>query len=107
MVEQWCYTTKKLGSLSSVNEDSYEEIWSLFRNFNIKIDFKIPEFDSKGKLHYHCLIYLPKNFYRKHLKPHGFSTEIVKCHDYNGWLQYSSKDLDKLDPLSIMFDKTL
>ncbi len=59
---------------------------------------------ANGILHYHGIIMLNKNFYRKRLYLDGFSLKLKEIFDEKGWITYITKDLNKLDKKSIMFE---
>ncbi len=104
---KFAFTIKKLGSVSSATEESYKQFFQRLRNCGIEAKYKFAETDSKGKLHYHGLILMNKNFYRNRLRIRGFSTFFKKITDEEGWFQYCTKQIQFLDKKKIMFDKTI
>ncbi len=94
---KYCFTIKKFGSVEDVDEISYLPCWHLWHDLDINIEYKYPEFDSKGKLHYHGLIKLPNNYYRKRLQLRGYSTYFKKCYDAKNWLLYCTNSFVNYD----------
>lgn len=86
----FCYTVKSLG----VDKDAdYDPFFDKLERFNIPIEYKISERDSKGKTHYHGIIYLDKGFYRKRLKTTGFNLKLEEMQNRSAWLKYIHKDV--------------
>lgn len=84
----FAYTVKTLTS----NND-YQVFFDKLSKLSVKVEYKISELDSKGKLHYHGILYLDKGFYRKRICVSGFHVKLVELHDRVGWLKYIHKDV--------------
>lgn len=84
----FAYTIKSLGQDLDADYDPF------FRKLSKhKIEYKIAEVDGKGKKHYHGIVLLPKNFYRRRLTTQGFSLKLVQLYDRAGWIRYIHKDV--------------
>lgn len=93
----FAYTIKSLG----VNkDDDYSPFFNKLKRLNITVEYKISERDSKGKLHYHGIIYLKKGFYRKRLLLRGYHIKLEEIYDKAGWIKYIHKDVywDYVEP---------
>lgn len=94
---KYCFTVKKLGPVQGVTKSTYFPIWNKWKDLNVNIKFKYSELDSEKKLHYHGLILLPKNYYRKRLMLRGYHTYFKKCYDEKNWLRYSTNSFRNYD----------
>lgn len=70
----------------------YEPFFKRLDKLSIKVEYKIGELDSKGKLHYHGILYLDKGFFRKRICLNGYHVKLVELHDRKGWIKYIHKD---------------
>lgn len=61
------------------------------------VNCKYPEFDSKGKLHYHGIVTIPTKVYRKAMCPKGMHFLLKPIHDELGWEEYIKKDQTSTD----------
>jgi len=93
--------TVKINSENStqVTPEMYSPIFNRWDKFNLSLEYKIPEKDSKGKLHYHGIVYVPKGFYRKKMliKDHNgknYHLKLVELFDKKGWEKYIHKDCE-------------
>ncbi len=84
----FAFTVKTLTS-----EINYDAFFKKLSKLSIKVEYKISELDSKGKLHYHGILYLDKGFYRKRICVTGYHVKLVELHDRQGWLKYIHKDV--------------
>lgn len=89
----FAYTVKKLGTTEVASAD-YDPFFDKLNSYSIKVEYKVPEADSKGKLHYHGIIYLKKGFFRKRIMVKGFHVKLVELYNRDGWIKYISKDLE-------------
>lgn len=87
----FAYTVKSLGN--DLDAD-YKPFFDKLERFKVPIEYRVPERDSKGKLHYHGIIYLRKGFYRKKISCQGFHIRLREITDRAGWLRYIHKDVD-------------
>jgi len=55
---------------------------------------KCGEYDSKGKLHYHGIVSIPKKCFRKNLCLTGLHLKMKPIYDEEGWERYYKKDQD-------------
>lgn len=87
----FAYTVKALGNQTAAKE-SYDEVFRKFVS-NGTVEYKVAELDPQGKLHYHGILVLPKNFYRKRLVTKGIHLKLVEVFNKAGWLRYIHKDV--------------
>lgn len=88
----FAYTVKTLGKRDVTSAD-YQPFFDRLNNLGIKVEYKIPEKDTKGKLHYHGILYLRKGFFRKRICLKGFHVKLDELYDRKGWLKYIHKDV--------------
>lgn len=72
---------------------NYDPFFDKLKKFKITIEYNISERDSKGKVHYHGILYLKKGFYRKRLVTKGFRLLLKEITDRAGWIKYIHKDV--------------
>lgn len=84
----WAFTIKNVHS----GPDQYDQFFKRAEGFGCIIDCKYAENDSKGKLHYHGIILIPKGLFRKKLMLHGLHLKLDELYDRAGWLKYITKD---------------
>lgn len=89
----FAYTVKALAT-KDVTLDTYGTFFNKLDKLGIKVEYKVWEFDSKRKLHYHGILYLDKGFYRKRLTTAGMHMKLVELTDRKGWIKYIYKDQD-------------
>lgn len=89
----FAYTVKILRT-GEVTEADYQPFFDRIDNLNITVEYKMPEKDSKGKLHYHGILYLKKGFFRKRICLKGFHIKLDELYDRKGWLKYIHKDVE-------------
>lgn len=84
---------------------NYTEYWNLLTYRKCKVIHMIPELDSKGIVHYHGILVVPKNTFLKKLIISGMHVKYDDIHNIEGWIKYTLKsqkpkdtdiDLDKL-----------
>lgn len=77
---------------------TYDDIWSYWQvNHNVKIRSRYPEYDKKGKLHYHGIIKVPRKVFRKNLLLPQMHMKLVPLWNElaeQGWNHYCIKDQD-------------
>ena len=73
----------------------YQSFFDRCEKFGVKITHKYPEYDSKGKLHIHGIMQIPKGFYRKKICMDGLHIKLVEIYDEAGWKRYITKDQPK------------
>lgn len=88
----FAYTVKTLGP-STVTSNDYVPFFRRLEALGVEVEYKIDELDSKGKLHYHGIIYLKKGFYRKRVSLKGFHVKLEELYNKAGWLKYIHKDV--------------
>lgn len=59
------------------------------------VECKYPEYDSKGRLHYHGCVQIPKKVLRSKLNIKGLSMRFIYVYDMEGWLKYCRKDQEE------------
>ena len=98
---RFAFTVKILGlKPSKCDEKDYEVFFdSLYKKCMI-VNFKIAEFDSKGLLHYHGVITLKKNYYRKKLIVKGYHLHVTKLRSLFIWTKYCYKNI-MIDTLTL------
>lgn len=81
-----------------VDTTDYRSFFERCEKMGCPITHKYSELDSKGKLHYHGIINIPKGFYRKRLMVDGLHLKLVELFDHEGWLKYCQKAQEALEP---------
>lgn len=87
------YTVKRLGK--SENCDYVLKRWN---QLGVTTLLRVPERDSRDKLHYHGIIRVPKNMLYQRLQVRGyhiFTQEVSNYRDYKKWLKYCNKELNE------------
>lgn len=92
-------------TVKDVRTDStdYDQFFDMLNNHKCIIECKYPEYDSKGKLHYHGVMQIPKSVRRTKLVIKGLSIRLDEVYNMEGWLNYIKKDQKK--PVTKMFKK--
>lgn len=88
----FAFTVKIIRRGTTPTEDDYLPFFAKLAKFQIEIEYKIPEFDKMGRLHYHGIIYLKKGFYRKKICVPGMHIKLEEIYDKKGWEKYIHKD---------------
>ncbi len=93
-MEQYAFTVKvtQQHTPADVNEKSYTAFFDLLRARGIRVILKQSEYDSKGFLHFHGIIEMKNNFYRKKIRSKGFHLYLKEIYDLEGWVRYVLKD---------------
>lgn len=86
----FAYTIKH--NTDAPTAEDYIPFFEKLEHYKVNIEYKISELDSKGRLHYHGIIYLTKGFYRKKLCVKGLHVKLVEIYDKSGWTKYIHKD---------------
>ncbi len=90
--ELWAFTCKILRyPRNGGSEKDYEPFFKLlYRLTNVII--YCGEVDSKGKLHYHGVIRIQNNFYRKDLRIKGYHLYLKRVYRLRDWVDYCFKN---------------
>lgn len=83
--------TVKINSLGSTEAD-YDKFFDKLSHLNIKVEYKISEFDKSNRLHYHGILYLAKGFYRKRICLKPYTVKLTEIYNKAGWEKYIHKD---------------
>lgn len=70
----------------------YSSFFDRLSKFDVEIDCKYKELDSKGKVHYHGIVLIPKGMYRKKLMMPGLHLKLEELYNREGWMKYITKD---------------
>lgn len=87
----WAFTVKDVRADST----DYSPFFTRAEQFGCEIECKYKELDSKGKVHYHGIMLIPKGFFRKRLMQQGIHLKLDELYDRAGWMKYITKDQDK------------
>lgn len=87
-----------------VDSTDYDQFFDNLTKHKCIVECKYPEYDAKGKLHYHGVAQVPKSLLRKKLVLAGLHVKLDEVYDQEGWLRYIKKDQPKPKPSS-MFKK--
>ncbi len=90
-MESWAFTVKYLSREKKIDEKCYEPFFERLYSLGSNI-VMIAELDSKKILHFHGIVSLPKNFYRKFLCIKGFHVKFKTLYNYIGWQKYIFKN---------------
>lgn len=71
----------------------YDSFFDRCNKFKCDVQEYYGELDSKGRLHFHGIISIPKGFYRKKLCMPGLHLDLEEIYDLKGWVKYIKKDL--------------
>lgn len=88
----FAYTVKILKGNTATKQD-YAPFFNKLEKLGIPVEYKIAEKDSKGKLHFHGILYLKKGFFRKRICVKGIHVKLEELYDRKGWLKYIHKDV--------------
>lgn len=69
----------------------YSEYWNLLLYRKCQVIHMIPEHDSKGIVHYHGIVVVPKNTFLKKLIVKGMHVKYVDINNIEGWIKYTLK----------------
>lgn len=86
----------------------YDVIWKTFEKYDVQTRHLQWELDRSLRLHYHGVVILPKNFYRRKLMLEGFHLNLLPLRtmdDYNRWVRYCYKDVPPEEWPDIIFDE--
>lgn len=88
----FAYTVKALGAVN-INKNHYDSFFQKLDKLGVKVEYKIGEKDSLGKLHYHGIIYVKKGFFRKRIMMKGYHVKLEEIYNKEGWVKYIHKDV--------------
>ncbi len=88
--ELWSFTVKILKDPVKADQKSYEPFFKILYNLSEVVTY-CGETDSKGVLHYHGVIRLPVNFYRKNLRIKGYHLYLKRIYNLQRWIDYCFK----------------
>jgi len=86
--EKYAFTIKD----NRREQSDYFVLFDIWQKKGCSILCKYPEQDSKGRLHYHGIMTIPKGIYRKTLCPKQYHFMLKPLTDEEGWLRYCKKD---------------
>ncbi len=89
--ELYAFTVKKLKLKKDITERDYESFFKILFSLSDVLCY-CGELDSHGLLHYHGVIRIKKNFYRKNLRVTGFHLFIKPIYNLFGWFTYCFKN---------------
>ena len=89
--ELYAFTVKILKNPKNADEKSYEPFFKVLYTLTSVLCF-CGEADSRSILHYHGVIRIPFNFYRKSLCIKGFHLKLKKIYNLYGWVEYCFKN---------------
>jgi len=89
--ELYCFTVKILKEPKKATEIHYEPFFKVLFSLSDVLCY-CGEADPKGILHYHGVIRIKKNFYRKSLCVRGFHVYLTPCFNVYGWFDYCFKN---------------
>ncbi len=87
----WAFTVKVHKDGKKADEKSYEKFFNILYQLSEVIAY-CGEIDSKGILHYHGVIRLSSEFYRKNLRVKGYHLYLKRIHNLRGWVDYCFKN---------------
>lgn len=86
--------TVKYNKGEAVDDSDYYRWFDNARKCECNILKSVSEKDSKGRLHYHGVMSVPRSLYRKRLSMSGFHFKLVELYDAEGWDVYIMKQQD-------------
>lgn len=86
----FAYTVKVLRKPKDATEETYETWFKHAIDSHAIIISRFPEVTS-GILHYHGILMLSKNYFRRRLIVHGFHMKLDKLYNKKRWLKYCCK----------------
>ncbi len=92
----WALTVKFLSRKKEVTAESYEPFFKVLYQLS-EVVTMCGEADSKGVLHYHGVIRLADNFYRKNLRIKGYHLYLKRIYNLAEWIKYTMKEDDCMD----------
>lgn len=116
MSEDFAFTVKVINfkTLGIPTVKTYQPIFNLWKKKKCIIETIQYEDDSKGILHAHGIIRIPKKVFRKDLAYNGITTKLKLIFDREGWIEYIKKDQQRTfikgmehDPDDVSSDDTI
>ncbi len=90
--ELWAFTVKKLGKRNKgIDEKAYEPFFKILYQLS-EVIVSCGEVDSKSILHYHGVIRIKANFYRKNLRVKGYHLYLKRIYRLRNWVDYCFKN---------------
>jgi len=90
--ELWAFTVKKLGkNPKEYDEKSYESFFKVLYQLS-EVVVMCGEIDGKAVLHYHGVIRIGSNFYRKNLRVKGYHLYLKRIYRLRQWVNYCFKN---------------
>ncbi len=86
----WAFTVKIHADGKTADEKSYEPFFKILYQLSEVITM-CGEIDSKNILHYHGVIRLSSNFYRKNLRVKGYHLYLKRIFAIRQWVNYCFK----------------
>jgi len=95
---EWAFTVKFLGkdNVSKLPSD-YDYIFNDWAKYDCHKVLAYCEQDKMGAPHWHGIVTIPKNLYRKKLEKQGVHLKLCPITDREGWIKYCRKDLTKFN----------
>ncbi len=89
--ELYAFTVKVLKKPKEADEKTYEIFFKILFALSDVLTY-CGELDPKGVLHYHGVIRIKRNFYRKNLIVKGFNIHLSSIYNLYGWMEYCFKN---------------
>ncbi len=90
--ELWAFTVKKLGKRNKgIDEKAYEPFFKILYQLS-EVIVMCGEVDSKAILHYHGVIRIRSNFFRKNLRVKGYHLYLKRIYKLRNWVDYCFKN---------------
>lgn len=87
----WAFTVKINKNGKQADEKSYEPFFKVLHNL-CEVIVYCGEIDTKNILHYHGVIRIPDNFYRKNICVEGYHIYLKKIFNLRAWVDYCFKN---------------
>ncbi len=94
--ELWSFTVKILKNPGKAEAKHYEPFFKILYQLSEVVTY-CGETDSKGVLHYHGVIRIPVNFYRKNLRIKGYHLYLKRIYNLQRWIDYCFKSYEQDD----------
>lgn len=94
----FCFTLKYLcqSTYESTLMD-YDPVFTLWEKFGCEIEYNCEEQNKqRSGVHFHGIVWIPKNLYRKRLLPKQFHLKLEEPKSRHAWLKYIMKEQDEL-----------
>lgn len=77
------------------DQHDYNLVFNLWATHGCVVLCKYAERDTRGVVHYHGIVNIPHNLYRKQLCPYGYHVKLKEMFDEDGWTTYCKKDQEE------------